>query len=80
MAIKLNGRKRMATGFRLVRVCTCEDYMGGSLELHIPQLLCPVCQLWPAIRQRASVGDPPLPGWAGRKVLTELRAFAGVRN
>ena len=54
--------------------------MRGALELHVPQLLCRVCQLWQAIRQRASVGDPPFPGWAGKKVLTELRAFAGARN
>ena len=54
--------------------------MRGSLELHIPQLLCRVCQLWPAIRQRASVGYPPFPGWAGKRVLTDLRAFAGAWN
>ena len=50
LVIKLNRRKHMATGSRLARVCICEEYMRGSLELHIPQLVCPVCQLSPAIR------------------------------
>ena len=51
----------MAARSRLVRVCICEEYMRESLELHIPQLLCPVCQIWPAKRQRVAEGEPRLP-------------------
>ena len=80
MAIKRNRRKRVATGSQLVRACVCEEFTREPLELHVPRLLCPVCQLWPAIRQRAAAGEPLFPCWAGEKVLTELRAFAGTRN
>ena len=55
----------MATGSLLAQACICEEYMGASLELHIPQLPCPVCQLRPAARPRAAAGAPPFPGWAG---------------
>ena len=62
MVTKLNRSKHMAAGSRLVRVRICEEYMRESLEPHIPQPLCPVCQLWPAIRQRAAAGGPLFPG------------------
>ena len=52
----------MAAGSRSARVCICEDHMRESLELHFPQLLCPVRQLWPAIRRRAAAGGPLFPG------------------
>ena len=55
---KLKSGKHMATGYLLVRVCICEEYMRERLELHVPQLLRLVCQLWPAIRQRAAEGEP----------------------
>ena len=58
LAIRLGRRQHVDTGSRSARVCICEEYMGESLELRAPQLLCPVCHLWPAIRQRASVGGP----------------------
>ena len=80
LAIKLNRRKHMASGSRLVRTCICDEYADDSLELHIPQLLCPVCQLWPAIRQRASVGEALFEGWAGKRVLSDLRDFAMGRE
>ena len=80
LIIKLNRRKHMATGSRLVRACICEEYSLDSLELHIPQLLCPVCQLWPAIRQQAPVGGALFEGWTGKRVLAELRYFAEGRE
>ena len=70
----------MATGSRLVRTCICEEYVRGPRELHIPQLLCPVRQLRPAIRQPAAAGGPLFPGRAGNNVLTELRASAWARK
>ena len=80
LIIKLNKRKHMATGSRMARACICEDYSPASLELHIPQLLCPVCQLWPAIRQRVPVGGALFEGWTGKRVLAELRYFAEGRE
>ena len=77
---ELSGRKHMASGSRLGRVCIREEYAREPPELHIPQLLRPVCQLWPGIRQRAAVGEPLFPGWAGKKVMSEFRAFARARN
>ena len=80
LAIKLNRRKHMASWSRLVRACICEDYARDSLELRIPQLLCPACQLWPAIRQRTPAGGPLLEGWAGKRVPSDLRDFAAGRE
>ena len=54
--------------------------MRDSLELHVPELLRPACQLRPAIRQRTALGDPLFPGWAGRGVLSGFRTFAEGRN
>ena len=78
--IKLNRRKHMASGSRLVRACICDEYTRDSLELHIPQLLCPARQLWTAIRQKTPVGEPLFPGWNGKRVLSELRDFAAGRE
>ena len=80
MTIKLNRRKHMAGGSVLERVRICEDYAPEALELHVPQLSCPVCQLWPAVRELASAGEPVFSGWRGKNVLTELRGFADLRG
>ena len=80
LIIKLNRRKHMAAGPRLIRACICDEYAIDSLELHIPQLICPVRHLWPAIRQRAPVGGALFEGWAGKRVLSELRYFAEGRE
>ena len=66
----------MATGSRMVRVCVCEDYAQGYLELHAPQLYCPVRHLRPAICRIAAIGQPLSPKRKGKLVLTELRSLA----
>ena len=66
----------MAAGSRMVRVCVCEEYAQGSLELHVPQLYCPLCHLWPAICRIAAIGQPFCPTWTGELVLAELRSLA----
>ena len=76
LIIKLNRRKHMASGSRMIRVCVCEDYAQDSLELRAPQLYCPVCHLWPAICRSTPVGQPLFPSWTGKLVLTELRSVA----
>ena len=80
LVIKLNRRKHMAAGSRLVRACICDEYARDSLELHIPQLLCPARQLWTATRQKTPVGEPLFPGWNGKRVISELRDFAAGRE
>ena len=72
---KLNRRKHMAGGSKLTCVCICEEYFPDSLELHVPQLFRPVCQLWPAGRQLASAGEQLLPGRTGEKAPTDIRGF-----
>ena len=70
----------MVGGPRLARSCTREEYAPELPELHVQQLLCPVCQLWPAVRRLAPEGEPVFPGWTGEKVLTELRALADLKE
>ena len=53
LVIKLNGGKHMARGFKPIRACIYEEYALNALELRAPRLLCPVCQMWPAVRQPA---------------------------
>ena len=80
LIFKLNRRRHMAGGSKLVRVCICEHYDQDTLELHVPQLFCPVCQLWPAIRRLAATGEQLAPWRTGKKVLTDLRAFGESRE
>ena len=79
LTIQLNRRKRVAGGPNLVRARICEDQDPDALELHVPRLFCPACQLWPAARELASAGEELFPGWAGQKVLSELRRFANLK-
>ena len=48
LVIKLNRRKRMASGSRLVRAGICDEYARDSLELHIPK-----GRQWPIHSSRA---------------------------
>ena len=57
-------------GSKLTRACICEVYAPDALELHVPQLLCPFCYLWPAVRRLAAAGGKLFPGRAGKKALT----------
>lgn len=77
---KLDGRRRMAGGSKLTSARICEEYAPGALELDVHQLFCPVCQLWPAASQLASVGEQLAPGWAGGKVATEFRGFGELKE
>ena len=46
----------------------------------MPQLFRPVCQLRPAVRQLAASGEQLSPGWAGKKVTTELKSFGELKE
>ena len=65
----------MAARATIARGCIRGECPQGSLELHVPQHFFQACSLWPAIRARTDAGAELFPGWAGKKVLAELRAF-----
>ena len=46
----------MASGSVLKRSRCCEGRNPDGEDLHIPQLLCPVCPIWPVVRDRVVVG------------------------
>ena len=70
----------MSGGSRMTRVCICEASAPYSLELHVPQLFCPVCTPWPATTQKAAMGEPLLGSWKAQRVLQEIRAFAQPKD
>ena len=80
LVAKLNRRKHMAHGSRLARVRICETYAREAAELHIPQLFCSACQLWPAITRLAHAGAFLFPNWTAKGVLLELRSLARARG
>ena len=41
LALKLRGRKRVASGTTLTRPCRCEGYGPQGEDVHAPQYLCP---------------------------------------
>ena len=66
----------MATGATIIKKCITEASPGESLELRAPRFFCLVCSSWPAIRAKTEVGGHLVPGCAGKRALTRLRAFA----
>ena len=57
LALKLRRRKHMASGAIRKRSCCREGYDPQSRDLHISQLLRPVCSIWPVVRGRVLVGE-----------------------
>ena len=76
--VELSRRKHMASGSRLARACVCEDYVRESLELRIP--LAPGASAVAGHKAACGRRGTPSSGWAGRRALSELRAFAEARN
>ena len=60
----------------MARDCVCGDCAPDSLELHAPQLFCPVSRWWPALTRWTAVGESLFPGWTARKVVKGLRSRA----
>ena len=73
--MKLRKRKHMTARSRIVRGGTRENYLPDSLDLHIPQLFCPVRSLRPAMVARTQAGGLLHPMWAGKEVPRALREF-----
>ena len=76
LVIKLHRRKHMAEGSRMVRKCICHKYPTGSLEIHVPQLFCPVCSFWENMRRRVMCGEKLFPGITGSTFTHSLRSMA----
>ena len=52
----------------------------GSLELHIPQLCCLVCNLWAAVAGIAHGRDRIAAAWTANKVLEKLGFFGEAKR
>ena len=57
LALKVHRWKHVASGAILPDACRGErfDTQGGGL--HIPQLLCQVCSIWPIVQDPVKAGD-----------------------
>ena len=74
LVLKLHRRKHMSSGAILRRSCCCEGFNPDGDELHIPQLLCPVCSIWPVVRDRVVVGDLIFPSLQSVNLIRHLRS------
>ena len=63
LAIRLHSRERMSRGSRMIRRCICEKCPDGSLEMHAPQMVCPLCSLWGNARREVRVWEKMFPGF-----------------
>ena len=41
----------------MVRKRSCQKYPEASVEIHVPQLFCPVCSFWENVRRRVRAGE-----------------------
>ena len=71
--LKLCRREHMASGSILKCLCCCEGRNPGDEDLHAPQLLCPVCSIWPIVRDRVDVGELMFPFFQSRNLTRHLR-------
>ena len=70
----------MAAVSTIARAYACEACPQGSPDLHVPQRVCPVSAMWPAIVKWVCAGGPLFTLWAGEEVLQEMRAVARARE
>ena len=66
----------MSGGSRMIRWCMCDKYPEGSLEIHAPQIFCPLYSLRRNIRRRARAGDQLFPGLNGHIFTDRLKITA----
>ena len=76
LVIKQHRRKHVAEGSGMVRGCICYKYPAGSPEIHVPQLLCPVCSFWGNARRRVRAAGKLFPGITGPGFTDEGRSAA----
>ena len=75
LSTKLRKREHMAAGSRILSGRICGHYPADCLELHVPQLFCPLCYRWPRVVGHAGAGEALLPSRTGRKVRKVLHEF-----
>ena len=80
LALKLRRRRHMASGSILKRPLCCERHDPASEDLHIPQLLCPVRPIWPAVRDRMVAGQPIFPALQSRNLFRHRRERGASLN
>ena len=80
LALKLCRSKHMASGSILKRSCCCQGRDRGDEDLHIPQLLCPVCSIWPVVRHRVVVGEFIAPSLQSRNLVRHRRERGASLN
>ena len=76
-AIKFLGRNHTAGGPRMIRKCVCNEYPAGLLEIHVPQLSCPVCSLRANVRHRVRADEQLFPGLTGPGAADKRRSAPG---
>ena len=69
LVIKLHRSQHVAGDSRMIRRCMCDKYPEGSLEIHVPQMFCPVRGLWEYIRRRVRREGKLFPEFPGTKDL-----------
>ena len=80
LIIQLRLRKHVTSGSQIARGRICEGYLPKPPGLRVPQLLCPVRCLWPAIAAHGALGNQVPPQWVGKKALAAIRNFTMSRG
>ena len=76
LVIKLQIRKHMAGGSRTDRTCLCENYPGGYLTAHVPQVYCPAFFSWERVCQHVRSGERLCSSSTGQMFADRLRNLA----
>ena len=79
LVLKLRRRKHMLSGTILKRSCCCEGHDLHGEELYMPQLLRPVCPVWPVVQERVVVGDSIVPPFQSPSLIRHLRSRAAEK-
>ena len=75
LVLKLHRRKHMSSGALPSRGCCRESYAPNGDEMHIPQLFCPACSIWPIVRARVIVGELVFPSLQSSNLIGMMRSI-----
>ena len=73
LVLELRRREHMASGSILKRSWCREGQNPDDEDLHIPQLFCPVCSIWPVVRDRVVAGELIFPSIQTCNLIRHLR-------
>ena len=65
----------MASGAILATVACYEPTVPQGKKLHVHQLLCPFCPVWPTPRERVRAGGLIFPSLQGSTLMRNCRVF-----